>query len=121
MGCVAEDGTRVSVNNMAHFSRVSVVSELASLAFDYVPAPSAWELSDEEKPEFAHFNLKVNKVSITSQVNGVMGASARLKFDDNGKPIMKAYDKDGKGVLDMPVEGYEIPALLAKFPLYTNA
>ena len=65
--------------------------------------------------------MKVIKVSITSQVNGEMGASARLKFDENGKPIMKAYDKDGKGVLDMPVGGYEIPTLLSKFPLYTSA
>ena len=62
----------------------------------------------------------MDSIQVSSAVNGILGASARLKYDEAGNKIMKAYDKNGLGVLDMPVEDYEVSDILEKFPLYNN-
>lgn len=42
-----------------------------------------------------------------------MGDSARLKYDSEGQPILKAYDTNGAGVLEHPVEYYEVDSILS--------
>ena len=55
-----------------------------------------------------------------SQVNGVLGASARMKYSKAGNPILKALNKDGEGILDKPVEAYEVSSLSSKYSLYSS-
>ena len=57
--------------------------------------------------------MKLERVELSDAVSGTLGDSARLKYDDNGKPIMQAYDKDGAGVLDGSIETYEVSSLLS--------
>eukprot|EP00958_Prasinococcus_capsulatus_P029388 scaffold7404_cov363-Prasinococcus_capsulatus_cf.AAC.4 len=113
------DDVTVKVANLKRFSRVSITSSHVKMDLDYVPAPSEWEIGDsEERAEYGHLNLKVHEIYVTSHINGVLGASARMKYDEEGMPILKALDKDGKGVLDGNVESYEVPSLLSKYALY---
>ena len=83
-----------------------------------VPAPEAWQLSVEEKAQYAHINLKLSSIQVTDDANGILGSSTRMKYNEMGLPIMKAYDADGKGVLDYDVSQYEVESLLSPFPLY---
>lgn len=57
--------------------------------------------------------MQMNKVSLSEDVTGVLGDSARVKYDENGEPILEAHDKDGAGILDHPVEFYEVDSLLS--------
>ena len=57
-------------------------------------------------------------VGSTQTDNGILGSSTRMKYNEMGLPIMKAYDADGKGVLDYDVSQYEVESLLSPFPLY---
>jgi len=49
-----------------------------------VLAPSDWELGDDEKASYAHWNLRIVQLDTTERVNGTLGASARLKYDHDG-------------------------------------
>ena len=75
-------------------------------------------MSSAEKPQYAHINLKISSVQVTDDANGILGSSTRMKYNEIGLPIMKAYDADGKGVLDYNVQHYEVDSLLSSFPLY---
>jgi len=83
-----------------------------------VPAPQEWDIGTDAQEEYAHVNLRIDHIEITSKANGILGASSRLKYDESGKKIMKGYDKNGLGILEMSVGDYEVPELLAPFPLY---
>lgn len=57
--------------------------------------------------------MQMNKVELSEDATGVLGDSARVKYDDNGEPILEAYDKDGAGILDHPIGFYEVDSLLS--------
>lgn len=77
----------------------------------------AW---DETGIKYYHLNMQMNKVELTEKVTGVLGDSARLKYDENGEAILEAYDKDGMGILDNPVEFYEVDSLLSTAKVVTS-
>eukprot|EP00958_Prasinococcus_capsulatus_P030181 scaffold7978_cov376-Prasinococcus_capsulatus_cf.AAC.1 len=66
-------------------------------SLDYVPAPEAWGLAEEDAAALAHINLKIRKIKLSSQAHGVLGQTSRIKYDNEGKAVMAAEDKDGKG------------------------
>ena len=64
-------------------------------------------------------NINLKKVELTAQVSGVLGDSARVKYDSEGDAILSAYDKDGAGILDKPVEQYIVDSLVStSVPLF---
>lgn len=63
--------------------------------------------------EYFHLNMRLEKVELSNAVSGTLGDSARLKYDEDGKPIMQALDKDGSGILDGSIEKYEVSTLLS--------
>ena len=65
-----------------------------------MPPPPEWQiqtLSDLEVAHYSHLNLKLKKATLSAEANGIIGSSIRMKWDQDGKPIMSAYDKDGGG------------------------
>ena len=72
--------------------------------------------------KYSHLNMKMNKLEVTDHISGILGDTSRLKYDNQGLPIMEAYDKDGAGVLEGSGESYEVEGLLStSHPLYTNS
>lgn len=77
-----------------------------------------WEVSESK---YSHLNMKMTRLEVSDHVSGVLGDSSRLKYDDQGLPIMEASDKDGSGVLEGSVESYEVADLLStSHPLYSK-
>ena len=68
--------------------------------------------------DYAHCNLRILEISMSSRVDGLLGASTRLKLDQKGNPILKAFDKDGAGVLEHPPQYYKVDTITSEFPLY---
>ena len=64
-----------------------------------------WDVSASE---YYHLNLNLRPISLSDRVSGILGDTSRLKFDAQGNPILKAYDKDGSGILDKPIESYQV-------------
>ena len=63
--------------------------------------------------------MNLKKVGLTAKVSGILGDSARIKYDSNGDAILAAYDKDGAGILDKPLEQYIVDSLLStSVPLF---
>ena len=76
----------------------------------------AWEATESK---YSHLNLNLKKVALTAQVSGVLGDSARVKYDSEGNAILSAYDKDGAGILDKPLDQYVVDSLVAtSMPLF---
>ena len=76
----------------------------------------AWETTESK---YFHLNMNLKKVELTAQVSGVLGDSARVNYDSNGDAILAAYDKDGAGILDKPVDQYAVDSLLStSVPLF---
>ena len=66
-----------------------------------MPPPPEWQiqnLSDLEVAHYSHLNLKLKKAMLSAEANGIIGSSIRMKWDQDGIPIMSAYDKDGAGM-----------------------
>lgn len=90
------------------------VTRLVTLNLDEL---QAW---DEAGVKYYHLNMQINKVELTEKVTGVLGDSARLKYDENGKAILEAYDKDGMGILDNSVGFYVVDSLLSTAKVSTS-
>ena len=54
----------------------------------------------------------VNRVELSDTVSGVLGDSARIKYDEQGQPLLKAHDQDGAGILDSPLSAYLVESLV---------
>lgn len=63
--------------------------------------------------EYFHLNIRLNHIQVSDAVTGVMGDSARLKYDSDEQPILKAHDADGAGILDHPVDFYQVDSILS--------
>ena len=46
-------------------------------------------------------------------MTGVIGQTSRVKYDENGMPVMYAQDTNGKGVIDGTAEDYELDSLVS--------
>lgn len=63
--------------------------------------------------------MSLKKVGLTAKVCGILGDSARIKYDSNGDAILAAYDKDGAGILNKPLDQYVVDSLLSiSVPLF---
>eukprot|EP00957_Ditylum_brightwellii_P169415 12894513-Ditylum_brightwellii.AAC.1 len=108
------DGITVEINNKNSFGRVDIHANKGwrfEGSLDYVPAPSSWNLDDEAAYDLAHINFKIKKIALSSEAHGVIGQTSRVKYDENGMPVMAAQDKNGKGVIDGTPEDYELSSL----------
>ena len=73
-------------------------------------ASQAWQVSESK---YFHLNMNLQKIELTAQVSGVLGDSARVKYDSKGDAIFTASDKDGAGILDKPLEQYIMDSLVS--------
>lgn len=63
--------------------------------------------------------MNLKRVGLTTKVCGILGDSARIKYDSNGDAILAAYDKDGAGILNRPLDQYVVDSLLStSVPLF---
>jgi len=110
---MAADGITVQLSNKKSYGRVLVSAKNWRFegSIDYVPAPKAWKLDEQTALDLAHLNFKINKIALSSDAHGVIGQTSRVKYDDNGMPIMYAQDANGKGVIDGTAEDYEVDSL----------
>eukprot|EP00958_Prasinococcus_capsulatus_P022821 scaffold3261_cov349-Prasinococcus_capsulatus_cf.AAC.1 len=121
------DGITVEVTNKNSFGRVTIQAITAwrfEASLDYVPAPAAWKLDEEAAADLAHINFKIKKIALSSEAHGVIGQTSRVKYDENGMPVMAAQDKDGKGVIDGTPEDYELSSLTStdfKYSVFNSA
>mmetsp|Transcript_11120 Transcript_11120/g.40765 ORF Transcript_11120/g.40765 Transcript_11120/m.40765 type:complete len:318 (-) Transcript_11120:182-1135(-) len=108
------DGISVEINNKNSFGRVDIHASQGwrfEGSLDYVPAPASWKLEEEAAADLAHINFKIKKIALSSEAHGVIGQTSRVKYDENGMPVMAAQDKNGKGVIDGTPEDYELSSL----------
>eukprot|EP00958_Prasinococcus_capsulatus_P012987 scaffold1318_cov388-Prasinococcus_capsulatus_cf.AAC.8 len=109
----AADGVNVKLSNKNSFGRVLISAKKWRFegVIDYVPAPAAWKLDDAAAADLAHLNFKINKIALSSDAHGVIGQTSRVKYDENGMPVLYAQDKNGLGVIDGSAEDYELDSL----------
>ena len=121
------DGVSVEISNKGSFGRVDIHANKGwrfEGSLDYVPAPASWKLEEEAAADLAHINFKIKKIALSSEAHGVIGQTSRVKYDENGMPVMAAQDKNGKGVIDGTPEDYELSSLLStefKFSVFNGA
>ena len=121
------DGISLELTNKGSFGRVDIhaIKRWRFEAFlDYVPAPVSWNLEDDAAEDLAHINFKIKKIALSSEAHGVIGQTSRVKYDENGMPVMAAQDKNGMGVIDGTPEDYELDTLLStafKFSVFEGA
>ena len=106
----------LKVSNQETFGTVSI-SARKRWRFEgninYVPPPAAWQLSGADAAHHAHLNFKINKIALSSYAHGIIGQTSRVKYDADGRPVMQAEDKDGKGLIDGVASDYELDDLLS--------
>ena len=112
----------LTIENKKSFGRLTLTSSRIAVEIDYVPPPAEWEIDEsEDKGQYSHLNMKINMVILSETANGILGCTMRVQKDATGQPIMKAYDKDGLGILEAPVSQYEVSDILfEEFPEYSN-
>jgi len=121
------DGILTTLSNHRSFGRVTVKATKQwrlEARIDYVPAPAAWKLQDDEAAEMAHLNLKLQRVALSSKAHGVIGQTSRLKVDAEGRPVTTAQDKDGKGIIDGVATDYQLDDICStdfKFSAFDGA
>lgn len=121
------DGVSVEISNKGSFGRVDIHANKGwrfEGSLDYVPAPASWKLEEEAAADLAHINFKIKKIALSSEAHGVIGQTSRVKYDENGMPVMAAQDKNGKGVIDGTAEDYELSSLLStefKYSVFNGA
>eukprot|EP00958_Prasinococcus_capsulatus_P013026 scaffold1318_cov388-Prasinococcus_capsulatus_cf.AAC.47 len=117
----------VEVSNQNSFGRINIHAMKKwrfDASLDYVPAPAAWQLEAEEAAELAHINFKINKIALSSVAHGVIGQTSRVKYDENGMPVLAAEDKNGAGVIDGEASDYELDSLTStdfKFSVFGDS
>ena len=89
----------ITLKNMRSFGRVEIVLPNLHASLDHVPPPAEWGVPAEQVPEMSHVNIKFHSITIADDANGIIGCTVRVKKDQNGQPLLTAYDKNGGGVL----------------------
>ena len=111
---------------MEHFSafrRISVQSPELELGVDIVDPPAAWEVDPSEIAQYSHLNLHMGRLAVSDAIHGLIGVSARLRYDEDGEPIMQGRDKNGAGIIDGQVSDYCVEHILApkfKYSVFTE-
>lgn len=94
------------------FSKCACVARYHQV--DIVSPPKSWNVAKEDEARFSHINIQVLSASLSSGI-GLIGETIVLKYDEQGKPIVKGMGKDGEGLLNFPISSYEVPSLTAPF------
>jgi len=105
------------------FRRITVTSPELELAVDIVHPPAAWEVQPNEVAQYSHLNLHMGRLVVSDAIHGLIGVSARLKYDKDGHPIMQGHDKNGAGIIDGLVSDYCVEDILAskfKYSVFTE-
>jgi len=97
------------------FGRVSLDSPDIEVAIDLVAPPLAWGVAPytEEAVKYTHLNLHMIRVAASERLHGLIGVSSRMKYDEDGAPILEGRDKNGAGILDGAVEDYRVSSILS--------
>ena len=99
----------IEISNSKSFSRIHFISPGIQVLIDVISPPLEWNVSRDIINQYMHLNLKIERVHLSEAVGGILGASATIKYDSDGNPILKSSDKDGAGILDG--KGYEYEPL----------
>lgn len=108
----------VDIHNSASFTRVLVrFGDILRLSADIVAPPKAWMIPEQDTDAYTHVNMQVESISLSDAV-GVLGETARVRYDKNGQAILSATGPNGEGLLEHPVEYYIVDSL---FPSTSDA
>eukprot|EP00958_Prasinococcus_capsulatus_P028012 scaffold6195_cov428-Prasinococcus_capsulatus_cf.AAC.4 len=110
----------VELKNSKSFSRNVIHSVHCDVAFDVVPPPAVWGISKEKLSAFTHLNMEIARIDLTEFAHGILGLTSRMKTNAYGEPVMKAYDKNGSGILDGTYRDYETNDILSTDFTYTK-
>lgn len=99
------------VSNSMSYTRVHLDSSVLTMTVDMVSPPKSWEISPADIGSFTHINMKIDRISLEDP-EGILGETAIMRPDAEGKPIMEASGNDGKGLLRFEAEHYEVTSLL---------
>ena len=101
----------LEIRNSASFSRVAVrFGDILRLSADIVAPPVAWMIPVQDTDAYTHVNMQVESISLSDAV-GVLGETARVRYDKNGQAIMSALGPNGEGMLEHPAEHYVVDSL----------
>ena len=84
--------------------------DLLRLSADIVAPPLVWMIPEQDSDAYTHVNIQVESISLTDAV-GVLGETARVRYDKSGQAIMTASGPNGEGILEHPAEYYVVDSL----------